>query len=185
MGRIRKLVKKKIVMSNGGDSAADPADRDLPDPKSWQFFIEVTGGGQGSYVDGIKGSSQSKIFNQETKCKSPKEFGMGFGRMKTKKDDALKPYIRVPSNTDEKKLIYFIETVWELPRPNLLFSITGSGVGQMALDDDLQKVMSDLIIFAGRSDGWLTTGGWNGGIMQLFGDFASYTGLHTPAESVL
>ena len=145
----------------------------LPDKDSWESFILVTGGGKGSYVDDRKGGN--KIFNQETRCKSPGGFGLGYGRIQNKKDDALKPYIRVPSNTDEKKLLYFLETVWDLPCPRLLFSITGSGVGPMRLDDDLQKVISDLIIFAGRSDAWLTSGGWNGGIMQLFGEVPSLT----------
>ena len=138
-----------------------------PNPKGWKSFIRATGGGIGSYQDGKKGN---RIFNQVSKCTSYKGFGLGFGRVRFQNDDEPKPFIRIPSNTDEEKLLYFIENVWELPRPSLLFSITGSGVGDMPHDDDLQNVVVDLICFAERSDAWITTGGWDGGIMKLFGD---------------
>ena len=143
-----------------------------PNPESWKTFVRATGGGLGSYVaDAKKGG---KFFNQISKCTSHQGFGLGFGRIRFHKDNGLKPYVRVPSNTDEHKMLYFIENVWGLPRPSLLFSITGSGVGDMPLDDELQNVLVDLICFAGQSNSWITTGGWDGVIMRLLGDLLPF-----------
>jgi hypothetical protein len=62
-----------------------------------------------------------------------------------------------------------VETVWELPRPKFIVSVTG-GAQHFTVSSELDQVLSDLMHFARRTEAWLTTGGTDNGIMKYFGE---------------
>ncbi len=148
--------------------------KDLVEP-----FVRATGGGRGRYDFEPSKSESSKshlYFHQiESSATPPDGYGLGFGRIRFTQAGDLKPYIRVPwsskkdkVSTDPRLLLHFVETVWGLPRPKLLVSVTG-GAMNFEVSEDLDLVLSDLMNFARRTSAWLTTGGTCGGIMKLLG----------------
>jgi hypothetical protein len=153
--------------------------------KEIESFVRATGGGRGKYeADPKYGKQESskhstQYFQQDDKSKKPEGSpGLGYGRIKFLRSSGdPKPYIRVPWNskkecnalsTNPQLLLHFVETVWGLPRPKLLVSVTG-GAMNFPVSDDLELVLSDLMHFSRRTNAWLTTGGTYAGIMKLLG----------------
>jgi hypothetical protein len=145
-----------------------------------ETFVRAVGGGRGNYESDpgkTESSNPPVYFHQIDRCITPKTgYGLGFGKIRfTRAAGDLKPYIRVPwsskkdrISTDPRLLLHFVETVWGLPRPKLLVSVTG-GALNFEVSEDLDLVLSDLMNFARRTSAWLTTGGTYGGIMKLLG----------------
>ena len=142
-------------------------------------FVWATGGGKGKYESDPskpENSNPPLYFHQiQNSATPPDGYGLGFGRIRFTQAGDLKPYIRVPwsskkgkISTDPRLLLHFVETVWDLPRPKLLVSVTG-GALNFEVSEDLDLVLSDLMNFARRTSAWLTTGGTCGGIMKLLG----------------
>ena len=129
-------------------------------------FIRATGGGKGFY--------EKRIFIQTEKCSRPSGVaGIGFGRIKFVEDNTSKPYIRVPlsrggEGVTSRLLLHFVQSVWELPRPNIVVSISGGAV-DFPKSENLERVLHDLVSFAERSGVWIVTGGMHSGIMKYIG----------------
>lgn len=106
-----------------------------------ESFVRATGGGRGNYENdpkyGKHDNSKASIlyFQQADNSGKPEGCpGLGYGRIKFLRSSGdPKPYIRVPWNskkdsslsTNPQLLLHFVETVWGLPRPKLLVSVTG------------------------------------------------------------
>ena len=112
--------------------------------------------------------------------------GLGFGRIKFRKDDEPKPYVRVPWSNDGgvstpcDLLLHFVEHVWGLELPDLVVSITGAATDSLKNSDDLQQFLLDLMSFARRTSAWITTGGTHGGLMKLIGRISRTSNFQTP-----
>ena len=81
-----------------------------------------------------------------------------------------KLYVRVPHGPEHaNKLIYFVDTVWNLPRPKLLIGITG-GATDFPCTTELENVLNELMVIARLNDAWIITGGTSCGIMKYIGN---------------
>jgi transient receptor potential cation channel subfamily M protein 2 len=65
--------------------------------------------------------------------------------------------------------LYYVENVWELPRPKLLISVTG-GAQDFALSRAKENVLYKLMEAARQTDAWIVTGGTDAGIMKYVGE---------------
>jgi hypothetical protein len=140
-----------------------------------EAFIMETGGGKGIYVykeSKIKGQRNiEKIFNQSEHCDSLKQNKCGFGRLKFNATmDDYKLYLRVQKNSDPNMVLYFMQTVWNLPSPKLLIGITG-GAKDFKISPELESILNELMHITRENEAWILTGGTRGGIMKYFGMF--------------
>ena len=146
---------------------------------SLESFVHSTGGGFGEYrcEDELrfeKKKSRKYIFHQyqltqNLKSKDYYDPGTGFGRISFPDAPTLpKVYLRVPDQSDPKMLLYFVENVWNLPRPKLVIGITG-GALDFPLTPELEQVLNDLMQIARKHEAWLVTGGTKAGIMKYCG----------------
>jgi hypothetical protein len=139
-------------------------------------FLKSTGGGFGEYEDrakdGKRQGTHGGLFRQYEWCSSPKH-GLGFGRISF---PSVKPtlYLRVPHESDPDMLMYFVENVWNVPRPKLLIGITG-GAMDFPVSEDLEQVLNDLMQIARQNDAWIITGGTRVGIMKYIGGLTFFT----------
>ncbi len=140
-----------------------------------EAFIMETGGGKGVYsykASKIKGQRhEDMIFDQHEVCDSRKQNKCGFGRLKfdaTKDDPKL--YLRIQKTSDPNMVLYFMQTVWNLPSPKLLIGITG-GANDFKISPELESILNELMHITRENDAWILTGGTRGGIMKYFGKF--------------
>jgi transient receptor potential cation channel subfamily M member 2 len=66
-------------------------------------------------------------------------------------------------------VVLFVEHVWNLKRPELVLSITGSAE-EFSMGEDREKVLYQLMETARCSNGWIVTGGTCAGIMKYVGN---------------
>jgi hypothetical protein len=136
-------------------------------------FVEATGGGKGEYKPKRnRQRNDDKIFHQLS-CSSSIQ-PCGFGRIKfhATEDDDFKLYLRFPHTSDPKLVLYFMQTVWNLPSPKLIIGITGGAI-DFTISPDLEVVLNELMQITRETDAWIITGGTRGGIMKYFGKFFS------------
>ena len=69
--------------------------------------------------------------------------------------------------------VLFVETVWNLPRPDLIMNITG-GAMDFPISTELQHVLNDLMDISRNTNAWIITGGTRAGIMKYFGKKYSF-----------
>ena len=90
------------------------------------------------------------------------------------------PYLRIPLKGDYScrgtipsasamAALYYVENVWELPRPKLLISVTG-GAQDFAMNRAKENVFYKLMEAARQTDAWIVTGGTDAGIMKHVGE---------------
>ena len=129
-------------------------------------FIRATGGGSGRYNKNSKGQrNDDKIFDQKEHCCSD----CGFGRLSfNPADDDFKLYIRIPHKSDPKMVLYFIQTVWNLPSPKLIIGITG-GAKESKISPELEMLLNEIMQISRETDAWIVSGGTRGGILKYFG----------------
>uniref|UniRef100_A0A3B3UHT0 Transient receptor potential cation channel, subfamily M, member 2 n=1 Tax=Poecilia latipinna TaxID=48699 RepID=A0A3B3UHT0_9TELE len=78
-------------------------------------------------------------------------------------------YVRVFTDTKPEVLYELLTTQWELPRPNLLISVTG-GAKNFYLKSNLKKAFHRGLIKVAQTTGaWIITGGTNAGVMRHVG----------------
>jgi hypothetical protein len=132
-------------------------------------FITATGGGTGKYKSKINEKrNDSKIFDQHTYCIGEK---CGFGRLAfPMADNDYKLYLRIPQKADPMMVLYFMNTVWNLPSPKLLIGITG-GALDFKISPELESVLNEIMHITRETEAWIITGGTRGGIMKRFGKF--------------
>ena len=79
-------------------------------------------------------------------------------------------YIRVYDQTDSKLVIDKLFNSWERKKPKLLISVTG-GAQKFSLKQRLRDVFRRGLIKAAQSTGaWISTGGFNVGVMKHVGE---------------
>ncbi len=110
--------------------------------------------------------------------KSLSDTNLGFGRIEfAGQEGHLMPYLRIPTKdyqgTDFSAMamtaLYYVENVWELPRPKLLISVTG-GAQDFPLSRAKENVLYKLMEAARQTDAWIVTGGTDAGIMKYVGE---------------
>ncbi len=62
----------------------------------------------------------------------------------------------------------YVESVWELPRPKLLISVTG-GAQDFNMNRSKEDVLYKLMEAARKTNAWIITGGTDAGIMKYVG----------------
>jgi transient receptor potential cation channel subfamily M protein 2 len=155
--------------------------------KEVEYFVWATGGGKVK----IEFDSDRKrnchcgwktIATREldapTSFKNLGDTDLGFGRIEFA-DQAghLMPYLRIPFKDDRAtnfpaiamSSLYYVENVWELPRPKLLISVTG-GAEDFPLSRAKENVLYKLMEAARKTHAWIVTGGTDAGIMKYVGE---------------
>ena len=105
---------------------------------------------------------------------------LGFGRIEfAGQEGSLMPYVRIPWNrlvlgsskqltSSPAAMLYYVENVWELPRPKLLISVTG-GTQDFPMTRTNEKVLYKLMEAARQTHAWIITAGTSAGIMKYVG----------------
>jgi hypothetical protein len=149
--------------------------QDSEEQQALEKFIMETGGGKGKYRDKYstrgRRNDDTKLFDQHSPLEGSKEKTCGYGRLKfdATKDD-FKLYLRIQHDSDPKMVLYFMQTVWNLPSPKLIIGITG-GAKDFKISPDLEMILNELMLITRENDAWIITGGTRGGIMKYFGRF--------------
>ena len=87
----------------------------------------------------------------------------------------FKKYIRVQNKTAPIDMIQYMysEKGWNLPRPQLILSVTG-GAKKFTIQNRTKNAFKRGLIKAAKSTGaWIITGGTNTGVMKLVGEAVS------------
>ena len=88
--------------------------------------------------------------------------------------DQARPYVLVPWKrgcndselfTNPHALLYFVESLWQLNRPRMIFSITGESENNTAIS----KLILRLIDTARQTKAWLMTDGLSAGVAKQIG----------------
>jgi hypothetical protein len=101
------------------------------------------------------------------------------GRLAWKERDNVEPasYTRIPSDglpgweeTNPFLVRFLMERVWRMPRPRLIFSVTGGAKDFNMTNNKKDRLLLGLIEAAKAMDAWVITSGTNEGVMKLVGE---------------
>ncbi|CAF1368298.1 unnamed protein product [Rotaria sordida] len=97
----------------------------------------------------------------------------GFIKFDENKSDAtsrLSQYIRLSLETNAETVVKFMQIGWDLPKPDLIISITG-GAKSFDMSARLKKIFqSGLVSVAITTNAWLITAGTNAGVVKEVGE---------------
>merc|ERR1740130_1142042 len=103
-----------------------------------------------------------------------------YGQIKFRQ--VLKPasWIAVAPNVSVRRLVKFMDYYWELPKPEVLVTITG-GAQDFALAPDLHMAFDRGIVTVGQAaKAWFFTSGSDTGVMKHVGSAMSRYDVHRP-----
>ena len=150
-----------------------------------ECFVRSTGGGKGRIVKSNGRFHQTVLASSQTGPNKNRGMRLGFGRVAFPESDHSACYLRVPWNIKDgdsiltshpSMLLYFVENVWNLPRPRLLISITG---GAMNFEMNAEGILTQLMATARQTNAWLVTGGSNAGIMKYVGEIEFFKSFYS------
>ncbi len=155
--------------------------------ESLRKFVFATGGGQGIGTLQFNGQHDRiiKFSQNRSYIKSPTGHSNGskaYGRIEFAGCDQAKPYVLVPwkrtcgdceLSTNPHVLLYFVEGVWKLNRPRIMFSITGE---TEVTNPAIQSLILGLIDTARQTKAWILTDGLSSGVAKQIGaaDFCRF-----------
>ncbi|RNA11750.1 transient receptor potential cation channel subfamily M member 2-like [Brachionus plicatilis] len=109
-------------------------------------------------------------------CTRPGGITNAYGGIRFADKNEISKYIRVYYRTEMDKMIslLFGKSYWHMKPPKLLISVTGGA--QVAVSELVRDILCKGLVKAATStDGWITTGGTNAGIMKHVGETVRFT----------
>ncbi|CAF4288157.1 unnamed protein product, partial [Rotaria sp. Silwood2] len=112
-----------------------------------------------------------KICQNDPPDEITKHYGfMKFDENKLDFTTRLSQYIRLSLNTNAETIVKFMQQGWNLPKPDLIISVTG-GAKNCDMSARLRKIFqSGLVAVAITTNAWLITAGTNAGVVKEVGE---------------
>ncbi|CAF5086048.1 unnamed protein product, partial [Rotaria sp. Silwood1] len=83
-------------------------------------------------------------------------------------------YIRLSVATKAETIVKFMYNGWNLPKPDIIISITG-GAKNDGMPEQVRKIFQmGLVSAASRANAWLITSGTNAGVVEKVGEAINY-----------